>query len=1017
MSDILGTLFYRITGDTADLDRNVDRSRRKVGELGDEIETTGKKISAFVKGAITTQLIAAFAETASRMDELQNKFDTVFGEVAASTEAWAEEYAAATSRGQLETMEFLASQQDVRTGFGDTVEKAAEFSKAVVGIANDLSSFSNIPIDEAIAAVNSGLNGEFEALRRLGVGLNVAIINQMDYAESIGKTWDEMGNLERQEAVLSGIVSQSANALHQSISVWQDYDYTLGDAALTAESFANQMQGFKGTLADFMAEIGDELIPVISTGVRGLSSLMRGFNDLSGSMQTAVISATAFASSLLLIGGPIGAAVGFLAAASIGLGSLRTSSDRLESSMEDLSEATDAYREASDLLADSSENMTSKQRALLETERELAAARAQNALSDVTKNYVDNLEAIELAYGIYLDKKGAYDAMLLARTGGIEEVEKTLAGLVRRGRENLTRYEKALADVLATIRNEDPGSAGFGANLLSSYEAMKDAQEEWLTSQKLSEEALSQLGIWLNQGLLDISAYEEAFPDLCREIRAAAQEISDLEEAADDSSKSMEKAASASSEWRDELRKQRAEMLEDEGDFSSALSIRQEMLRDEHDAAIRELALDSGLIESGENATEASIEDLRRRLRAHDETNAELLALDEYYANEEIILQQDVQKEIDKAAEKRKETAEDISRMLREQKAEMDETAAAALEEAGGFEEALELRKATIAAERDAEIAALEEKVEAEEATEEDILALREYYDGEMLRAERESVEKQKEYEKEKAEEIKEINRQLGSELVSTISSVTSSIGDIYSSLTERRLEEIDREKEAALEALGLQEDTEIEKLQKEYSEAVKNGDMELAAEKEREIQRQRIEEESEERKRKAQKEEAERSKALAIFQATIDTLAAVIGFMSDPGGLPGAAMSAMAAATGAAQIAAIAAEPLPSYAVGAVDIDRDQIAQLHQGELVIPKTFAEGIRDGDISIGGAESKVEVTIINNTGSRASVDRMDDGTLTRLRITIGNTVSSEISKGRFDTALTERYQISRRNPRG
>ena len=233
----------------------------------------------------------------------------------------------------------------------------------------------------------------------------------------------------------------------------------------------------------------------------------------------------------------------------------------------------------------------------------------------------------------------------------------------------------------------------------------------------------------------------------------------------------------------------------------------------------------------------------------------------------------------------------------------------------------------------------------------------------------------------------------------------------------KRKEAPIDREKEAALEALGLQEDTEIEKLQKEYSEAVKNGDMELAAEKEREIQRQKIEEESEERKRKAQREEAERSKALAIFQATIDTLSAVIGFMSDPGGLPGVAMSAMAAATGAAQIAAIAAEPLPSYAVGAVDIDRDQIAQLHQGELVVPKTFAEGIRDGDISIGGAESKVEVTIINNTGSRAAVDRMDDGTLTRLRITIGDTVSSEISRGHFDSALTERYQISRRNPRG
>ena len=43
--------------------------------------------------------------------------------------------------------------------------------------------------------------------------------------------------------------------------------------------------------------------------------------------------------------------------------------------------------------------------------------------------------------------------------------------------------------------------------------------------------------------------------------------------------------------------------------------------------------------------------------------------------------------------------------------------------------------------------------------------------------------------------------------------------------------------------------------------------------------------------------------------------------------------------------------------------------------------------------------------------------IDEDTTTKLRITIGNTVASEISKGRFDTALTQRYQITRRNPRG
>ena len=835
---------------------------------------------------------------------------------------------------------------------------------------------------------------------------------------------------------------------------------------------------------------------------------------------------------------------------------------------------------------------------------------------------------------------------------------------------------------------------------------------------------LRELAVLLNKGLLDLTEYKAVYPELCNEIEAAAKEIKTAEEEIKRTSETTAKAAAITREWRDALREQRAEMLEADGRYEESYRIKEEMLRDEQEAAVRQLALDSGIIESGENVADLTIESLRERLAASEETNAELLALDEYYANETIRLQKDLQDSLDETAGKRKSNAEEVASLLQDQARDSKEAAATELEDAGRFEEALEIRKALIEEERDkaiaameakvaageateaeiaglneyydnliraseaendklreeyhekeldrleeearlraenskeieamldrqrrsadeataaelesagayeealamrialineerdAAIAALEEKVTANEASLEDIAKTNEYYDNEIAKAEEETAERiqkaldetaekrrrnadetiemlrdqrregeeeeireledagmfeealeirkrlineernldvaamaekvalneatqedidrineyydneilkaeedtadaiariqeeqvrkaeetyrerlraQQEAAKEgaaaeleslgdfegaleirmalieeerqreiealkekklaaeeyaeelaalnayydseilaakdesnqreidaeerKAEELKDINRELFNSLLRFVQDFSSAIGDLYSAITERRLQQIDEETDAALEALGLQEDSETEKLEKEYAEAVKNGDMELAQEKERELQRARIEEEADERKKRLQREEAQRSKQLAIFQATIDTLASVIGFMSDPGGFPGVAMSAMAAATGAAQIAAIAAEPIPSYAVGAVDIDRDQIAQLHQGELVVPKTFAQGIRDGDISIGGSESRVEVMIVNNTGARATADRLEDGDITKLRITIGETVASEISKGRLDSAMMQRFQITRRNPRG
>ena len=1016
MSNILGRLYYIITGDTSSLDRNLDSSRKKMQALGVQLNETGRSILAFAKGTITAVLIKSLTEAASRAEEMQNRFDTVFRGIESETQAWAEAYAEATSRGVTETMEFLSQQQDIRTGFGDTRESAAEFSKAVVGITNDLASFANIPVAEAIAAVNSGLNGEFEALRRLGVGLNVAILNQMEYAESIGKTWDEMDNLERQEAILSGIVSQSANALHQNITAWQEYDYTLGDAAVTSGSFANQMQGFMQTLTDFRAELGENLLPVATKAVSSVTGLMRAFNGLDDAAQSVMVSIAAAGAAWFAIGGPLGAVAGAAAGLAIGLSNIRPASERLRDSMDDLSEATLAYSEATRKLSDDTGTLTEKQRTLLQAEQELAKSKAQSKLGDVASSYRDTTKAIAAAYDEYIYKKAQYDAAVISRDSTIEEMDREIMRLVRRGTENLTAYESALLENLNFLVNGDRTRDFLNGYVITTEKAMEDAKTAWIEEGQVAEESLHQLAVYLNQGILDLSDYESVYPELCEEIRTTAAELGAMKEATDAAAESAVKAASAARDWRDALREQNAELLEEGGSYREAYSLRVRMLEDEKEAALRKLAVDAQVIESGESVTDLSIEELRKRLSANKETNAELLAMDQYYANESVRLWEEMWRNTHESSSI-SAGADSYESMLQRQQAAMKNAAAAEMERNGQYAEALEIRKALIEEERDAAVKAAEERIQAGISSAEELLSINAYYDQEIISAEEESAAREIEAQKRKAEEIKAINREMFSSILSFASSFSSAIGDVYSSITERRLQAIDEETDAALEALGLQEDTETEKLRKEYEEAVKNGDMELAAEKERELQRQQIEEEAEERKKKLQMEQAKREKAIALFQATISTLSSVIGYMADPGGWAGIAMSAMAAATGAAQIAAIAAEPLPSYAVGAVDISDDQIAQLHQGELVVPKTFAEGIRDGDISIGGADSRVDVTIINYTGAKASVSRSSEADTEKLRIVIGDAISSEIARGRFDAPLTQRYQITRRNPRG
>ena len=229
--------------------------------------------------------------------------------------------------------------------------------------------------------------------------------------------------------------------------------------------------------------------------------------------------------------------------------------------------------------------------------------------------------------------------------------------------------------------------------------------------------------------------------------------------------------------------------------------------------------------------------------------------------------------------------------------------------------------------------------------------------------------------------------------------------------MTDNAISEIEKQTQARLEALGLAERTEKEKLQEEYEAAVEAGDMALAQEKQKALQRLQIEEEADKQKAKLQREQAERERNLRIYTTTLDMLSAVVKYLADPGGWAGAALSAMAATTGALQIAAIKAEALPSFDVGANYIPEDMLALVHQGETILPEPMAESVRRGDAVLGKAQT-IQVTIINNTSAEVTAKEIGTEEEREVRITIGQVVQSQIETGRFDSAMGRRYGLRR-----
>ena len=103
-------------------------------------------------------------------------------------------------------------------------------------------------------------------------------------------------------------------------------------------------------------------------------------------------------------------------------------------------------------------------------------------------------------------------------------------------------------------------------------------------------------------------------------------------------------------------------------------------------------------------------------------------------------------------------------------------------------------------------------------------------------------------------------------------------------------------------------------------------------------------------------------AKAVAYGMAIINTAEGITNVWAKWGAFPpvAAAFSAIVAAAGALQMATISNQ---SFAVGTANVPSDMMATVHRGETIVPATFADSIRRGELSLsGGGGGGGDITI-------------------------------------------------------
>jgi hypothetical protein len=267
-------LKVRITGDATDLDLALSDAQKSLVAFSKKAADMGKTLSTYV----TAPLLAAGAASikmASDFNESLNKVDVSFKSASSSVTDFAKTSLKTYGIASGTALDMASNFGDMATSMGLGVGEAAKLSTSLVGLAGDMASFKNIRIDVAQTALNGIFTGETESLKRLGIVMTEANVKAYAFSQGITKQYDSMSQAEKVMLRYQYVMSVTKNAQ--------------GDFARTNENAANQMRMFGEGMKQLSAEIGQVMLPAVTSIVRAANDMISGFSDADSSTKTLIV--------------------------------------------------------------------------------------------------------------------------------------------------------------------------------------------------------------------------------------------------------------------------------------------------------------------------------------------------------------------------------------------------------------------------------------------------------------------------------------------------------------------------------------------------------------------------------------------------------------------------------------------------------------------------------------------------------------------------------------------------------
>lgn len=271
---------------------NWDDISKDLDKIGKASTNAGKKMSIFTAGAVAGGL--KVTDMASDLEETMSKTEVVFDKSAKTVIDWSESSIESMGLAQQTALDMVSTYGDMGTSMEIPTERAAEMGMELTKRAADLASFKNIKIDVANTALNAVYTGETESLKKLGVVMTQANLEQFALQQGMEKSYKEMTEAEKVQLRYSYVMEKTNNAS--------------GDFARTSDGYANSQRILTESLKQVGTELGQVLLPIMTPLIQKVTELVQWFSGLDQRTKgiiVAIIGVVAAIGPLLIIFGTL----------------------------------------------------------------------------------------------------------------------------------------------------------------------------------------------------------------------------------------------------------------------------------------------------------------------------------------------------------------------------------------------------------------------------------------------------------------------------------------------------------------------------------------------------------------------------------------------------------------------------------------------------------------------------------------------------------------------------------------